>query len=269
MTYLQRSNYGKSRKRIVPLLIILVFSLFAFGVQSSRGKIFRGPFYYIALPVWKVEDVFLGWMENFFISFNSKKSLLEENRLLKEKLQATELASFTVESFKSENEELKKMLGFVESEDFKVSVASVVSAPPESPYDTLIIDLGKNQGVEVGMSAWYDNVKLGEVEEVGSRTSKVRLLSSPEVSTQISFKSGVKVSAVGKGGGNFEVEIPKGVKIGLQEIAYLAGSPDSIVAVVGSVTSNASDPFDTVLLKSPINIYTVSILEIKHDNQTE
>src|SRR3989304_2204585 len=90
-------------------------------------------------------------------------------------------------------------------------VARVISKPPRSFYDTLVVDAGSKEGIQVGEKVLYgDNIMIGEIAEVFEKTSKVRLFSSSgEVIDVTIGKRAVPALAVGIGGGNFEIQIPR------------------------------------------------------------
>jgi len=67
------------------------------------------------------------------------------------------------------------------------------------------------------------------------------------------------------GGGNFEVKLPRGVDIREGDVISFPAINTQIVGVVEKIKVKAADPFQTILFKSPVNIYELRFVEIFTD----
>lgn len=93
--------------------------------------------------------------------------------------------------------------------------ASVIGRPPQSPYDTIVINLGINAGIEMGDPVWWPpGIHLGEVATVREKSALVELTSSNDV-RHPAFAAGVPLMLEGRGGDGMQADIPASVEIPL------------------------------------------------------
>src|SRR3989304_1524613 len=172
MIYRRDNNQEKKKKFFVILAIFFFLYLFTF---TPVGSFTRAQLQRFAPSVWGVGEQLALSNARIFSVFDSKSALIEENETLKKEIRDISLK------------------------------------PPKSLYDTLVVDAGSREGIQVGEKVLYgDNIMIGEIAEVFEKTSKVRLFSSSgEVIDVTIGKRAVPALAVGIGGGNFEIQIPR------------------------------------------------------------
>ncbi len=256
MSYLLKSS-DKRRGKSFPLIVIGALVLLVFVINFTVPDFFGSLGHTVALPLWKTGNKTNAAALKSFSFLESKKSLIEENTMLREKLSGIEPLFFERERLKKENEELKRMLG--RYENTKVILASIITKPNRSPYDTVVIDAGSAEGVEKkDKIVAGENVLIGEVEEVFSHSALVRLYSSPGVSMDVSVGDNAMLTTItGKGGGTFEFKLPKNSSIAKGSAIISLGIEPHVVGVVESVFSSAADTFETILARSALNIFTL------------
>ena len=151
-------------------------------------------------------------------------------------------------------------------------MASILSKPNQSPYDTLIIDVGTNEGVTVGQRVFAEgNVPIGKIGEVYTNSAKVILFSNPGEKTEAviggnstSGESGnVSMQLVGRGGGNFEMVLPRDFVLAVGTEIDLPGVTPYILGTVQTILSDPRDAFQKALIVSPINIQQQKFMEIE------
>ena len=81
-----------------------------------------------------------------------------------------------------ENNRLVRLLEFKRSLVFSSVAAVVIGRDPTNWNDSLVINKGRNQGLEVGMPVISSGGIVGKVAEVGKSTSRVILVSDPNFS---------------------------------------------------------------------------------------
>jgi len=159
---------------------------------------------------------------------------------------------------KTEIEELKaKLLSYQapQKESEQYILASVVSRPPQAPYDILLIDVGAEDGVKTGMTVTaYENVLLGSVIEVFADISKVKLISFPGEETNVMIQGQVSAVAVGRGGENLEIKLPGAIEIKSGDQIMALRTFPLLAGVVEKVEINLSDPFQKILFRLPVNL---------------
>jgi rod shape-determining protein MreC len=195
----------------------------------------------------------------------SKQSLQADNdRLTKDLLNAKlELASLDL--VKQENEDLMIQMGREFPETSRTILATVLSGPNIPPYESLIIDIGRDHDVSVGDRIIHEpNIVLGEVVQVFEQTSKVRLYSANGVITDILVptEEPTRATAIGYGGGNFFIDLPNSITLekGMQLLI-----PGSDIYILGTVDYIKIDPVTAsqkVLVKYPVNIKNIRFVHV-------
>ncbi len=259
MEYLSKNkkNYAKR---------ILFFSSILFSVTFFYlGGLFflTGPLHYVGKPLWWLKDYSTEVVSDITTLVQTKKRLSEENRGLKNQLSQVDSQLLLSQLLLAENNELKKLLGRKNSEQ-KFILANVLVKPNLSPYDSLILDIGETYDIKVGNKVMVNNnIVIGEIENVFSKTAKVRLYSFPNetLSVAVGFDK-IIGEAKGKGGGNFEVKLPREVLIEEGDIVVLPEMSLSVLGIVGSISTTPEDPFQTILFRIPINIFQLRWVQI-------
>jgi len=137
----------------------------------------------------------------------------------------------------AENERL--LLELAIREDDETGVGRVVSAPPKTHYDTLLVSLPDNHAVSEGDVALFEGIVIGEVERTGSRAALVRLLTSPGLTTDVRVgEPGAIVVAQGLGGGAYVFDVPSGVSVASGDAVLSASYGARVLGVVGSVVAD-------------------------------
>lgn len=139
--------------------------------------------------------------------------------------------------------------------------ARVLTLPPQSLYDTLIIDSGKIQGINNGKKVFAgENILIGVVSEVYEKTAKVKLYSSPDEKYDVIIgvaSSSVRATAVGRGSGMFEVFVPREAQV---EVGDSVTVPEISTTIYGKVSYIITDParaFDSILFQSSIPLQSL------------
>ena len=147
-------------------------------------------------------------------------------------------------------------------------LAAILVKPPLAPYDELIIDAGADQGIAVGAKVYAPgNILIGTTTDVLSETSKVTLLSSPgEKYPVIIGANHVSADAIGRGGGQYEAEVPQATQIAIGDLVSDANIADGTFGKVISILNNPADPFETILFSAPVNIYQLRFVLVDSSN---
>jgi len=248
MIYLKEHKSNKNKK-IVTLFVVIVFVIFAL-IQIFLPHLLSAIFTTIASPFWKV---------GFSIesgSLLSREDLLRKNEELKIKLEEALARIDSVSYLESENQELRRILDST-SASSSYTLSAVIKKPPFVPYDEYIIDIGKNKGLST-TSVIYSigDVPIGKVEEVLSDLSRVVLFSSFGQKQEVLIgEQNIPSVAIGKGGGQYEVELPKGLNIKEGDFVLSATYKGRPMGKVVSIDSDNALPFQKVYFSVPVNIY--------------
>jgi cell shape-determining protein MreC len=92
--------------------------------------------------------------------------------------------------------------------------ARVVSVPPRTHYDTVLIAAGSEQGVRLGDIVTVEGIAVGEITDVSDQSALAQLYSSPgaEHDAVIGDERAIVVT-YGVGGGALETSVPGGVSL--------------------------------------------------------
>jgi len=258
-----KTNYRQPSKnsrgsRFIYLAGFFVIFLAAFSFFASLFEVPKNAIINLSTPLWATRNSFGVFIEDSFKTISSKKRLIEENRKLRGDLALFSALYIEYDVLKNENEELRSLLGRREEKEDSVA-ASILIRPRKSPYDTLIIDVGKDNDISAGsIIVSSEKTLLGEISEVYERSSKVVLYSHPGVMTQVFIgEENIMGEAIGKGGGNYEVELPRDVPI--EEGAYVRvpEKGGGILGIIEKVKSTPQDPSKKILFKAPVNIQEI------------
>lgn len=203
-------------------------------------------------------------ISNIGFYFNSKKNLSLENQKLNDELLENKATLANYNSLVDENTKLKESL-VRKDEKSELVLGGILSKPNKSLYDTLIIDIGTNNGIKTGdLVLAFGDVPLGRIGEVYPNSSKVTLFSSSGEKTEVVVTgSDVFLEVIGRGGGNFELNVPRDFKLEDYGEVVLPGITPYTVAKIIKVISDPRDSFVKALLTSPVNIQELKFVEVK------
>lgn len=227
-------------------------SLLSRGVQTA------------AVPLWKAGDFVDNAAVPLTSYFSSKSSLSSQNKELQTQIDAMVAKLADRDYLRDENLRLKNTFG--RSISNKRIFAVVLSKPGQAPYDVLVIDVGKDQNVIVGQKVLFENVLIGEISEVLEHSSKVVLYSSSEHTFPVFVgEKGLEAQVVGRGGGNYEIKMPRNSGTAIGEIIYVPHIEPRILGTVEKIESGPKDAFELLLFKSPVNFNTLRFVEISFE----
>jgi cell shape-determining protein MreC len=215
-------------------------------------------------------------LESIGAYFISKNSLYLQNQNLQSQLDENVARDLNYNSVLAENESLKEILGRKNVSAVMI-LSAILSKPNQSVYDTLVIDTGAREGIQAGDIVFaLGNAPIGRVSLVYANSSKVILFSSSGEKTQAviagkparnathSVAGGnVFLEIVGRGGGNFEMIIPKDFTLTKGDQVVLPGIFPYVLGVVETIISDPRDPFVKALLTSPVNIQELKFVEVE------
>ena len=252
----------KQKKFLRNTFFVLIF-LFLFYFRTIVFNTFSAISLFVFRPV-LIGGNYVGEKFNSLGSYLSSKNFLYlENENLKSKIDTQNAHMANYRTLLFENEDLKKLLG--RKKVIAATVLSLIlSKPNQSVYDTLVIDAGKEEDVQVGnLVMVLGEVPMGRIREVYSHSSKVVLFSNSGEKTQVLINKNIFMTLVGRGGGNFEMVIPKDFVLNKGDEVTLAGIIPRVVGIVQMTISDPRDLFTKALLTTPANILELKFVEVE------
>ncbi|WKD50748.1 rod shape-determining protein MreC [Microbulbifer spongiae] len=140
-------------------------------LQSTRERLFGfvAPMYWLTGAPERVGE----WAGE---QLRSREELLEENSRLKRQVLLLEQRSQLLAAVKAENTQLKELMNAAEMVDDRVLVAQVIGISPDPLEHVLLIDKGRDDGLDVGTPVMDASGLLGQVIEAGDAFSRVLLI---------------------------------------------------------------------------------------------
>ena len=251
----RRDSRTKILASISVLVLLLVSAPFIF---PSLGNGLRT----LMRPLWGIEENIHFNVSNFFANFISKRALESENAGLKSQLAQIQSELIDRDTLLHENQSLKDILGRKISNT--LVLGTILVKPYRSAYDTLVIDIGTDMGIVASDVVYaYGTIPIGVVSSVGKNTSTVTLFStSGEKTTGRIDGQNIDVDLIGRGGGNFELQVPRDVTLEPNTNILIPGLTPQVVAVVAKSITDPRDPTQTFLLTSPVNVNELEWVEV-------
>ena len=267
MNFHQRNNNFLSRdsvnRNLFLSVISIIFFIIIFSFSWTRNILFS-----VGSPLWIMKNDTISFFTSNVGFLSSKENLLNENSLLKNQIKLKEEDYALFDLLKKENEDLKNILNR-KTADQNFLLSSILVKPFLSPYDTLIIDVGSSNAVEVGDKVIVDgNIFIGYISEVHDNTSKVVLYSSAGEKIKILIGvNNIEKEAEGLGGGNFKAEMPRESDIKEGDPITMPSISTNIFGVVEKIEFKDSDSFQNILFKNPVNIGELKWVEVLLPNK--
>lgn len=255
----------KQRKFFNIILLISIFLLLGF-FRKPIGHALSWTGHTIAKPFWYLGNSISSSFGSYTYLLHSKQTLSDENTMLKEQLANMTLKLEDRNLLVSENNELKEILG--RKGERNLVLASILSKPNRSPYDTLIVDTGEESGIFIGQKVYVESTLIGYVAEVYGASSKIILYSSPGESFDVFVGEGqIQAKATGRGGGNFEITLPRETAVPVGSEIALPGIKPVVLGYVEHIISDPRDPFQRILIRGPVNIQELKWVQIERDTK--
>ncbi len=256
-----KKNFGKIFS--LALAVLIVAGLF-FNFRSGVKGFFSEVLLSVSRPFWRSGHKAGGSFSSLLARFKSARSLFDDNKVLAEKLREMEARLADRNIIWEENLKLKEILNRHPAEENFI-LAVVLAKPNRSPYDTFIIDVGAQDGVLAGQRVFaYGDILIGELAEVYDKTSKVKLFSTPGEKTEVVLSgSDIYLEAIGRGGGNFEISVPRDLPIEINQELSIAGLRPYVLGKVEEIISDERDPIKKILIRSMVNIFELKFVQVE------
>ena len=184
----------KDKKRKIIIICILVFCLITgfivnVVITDRQLTIFEKTIKDSVLTVQKIIAYPFDFILNKIEENKEKNKMYEEYQLLKEENLANEHYKIENEELKKEINEMKELLNINHTlaEYTKLS-ATVIDRNLGYWYDTITINKGEHDGIEIGMPAVVGNGLIGKVISTTTFNSTIRLITATDVIDKISVK---------------------------------------------------------------------------------
>ena len=161
---------------------IFAATLSAMGINDPIKDIVNTvsiPFRYAAEAI---EDSISGYLKYF----STIDKLTNENNSLKDTIEDLEDQLADANAIKQENERLKEYLEIKETfPEFKFAEALIIGSEADNYSTVITLNVGSDNGIEVGMPVMVKSGLVGSVCETGSKWCRVRLITESSSSVGV------------------------------------------------------------------------------------
>ncbi|HEU4677518.1 MAG TPA: rod shape-determining protein MreC [Candidatus Paceibacterota bacterium] len=251
---LRRSDAGGLRRLVAWIVVAFLVLLLARGPLGALGSMVTSPAF-----------SFRHWLETSSATIpvfvRSRLELESEINDLRSKLAAEEGRNAAFSFVTDENRELRAL--FASSSSPRI-LAGVISRPPLTPYDTLIIDRGAEDGVIEDAPVYFGNDRaVGYVRTVFSGSALVSLFSSPGAeSTVYVFGPNIFTTAEGEGGGVIHLSVPQGIEVKAGDVVVLPSLDGGVLGLVDHVTAEPTEPEQDAYVLYDVPLQSVRLVAV-------
>jgi len=249
-------NPKKRKKKIIVWIIAFaVFFLLFFSFRGFPPSFVNRGVMFITQPLFYLKNSISLLINTKLFILGDKEKLANENILLKQKILEFELKEVFLNKILKENEELRLVFNSSKVEDREFVFAPVLLRPGFGIYNTIIVGAGTNDGIKKGtLVTAFGETLLGYVYETTSRISKVRLASYPGEETNVFVGGRFSAIAVGVGGENMELSLPRDVVVEIGEYVTTLDDKPLFLGIVEAITKKPTDSFQKIIFRLPLNI---------------
>jgi len=170
-----------SRKTVVMLgvLVFIAANIFLLTVSSRNRTSSLFPYRVTLSLVAPFQEIVIRWIrfnENIWSHYFYLVTAAKENKRLKQTLAGAEAKLNQYEELTLANQRLRQLLDFKQTTTREVIAAEVISRDPSPWFKTVVINKGKNDGVEKGYPVVMSEGIVGQIIEISKNYAKVLLL---------------------------------------------------------------------------------------------
>ncbi len=222
-------------------------------------------FWHVFTPIFRSADALSTKTHSFLSSFNNAAALTSKNEQL-----TNENATLAIEN-QTLSKKLEDISALSKSQTPPTGIlAGVVARPPESPYDTLVLSSGSQNGVALGQEAFgIGGVPVGVVSSVLHDFSRIMLFSAPNTDTSGWIgKNNLPITIFGSGGGTMKASVSRSANISAGDTVFVPGPGMLPIGSVVRVDSDPSSPSVTLRIQFATNPFSISWVTLRDVGST-
>lgn len=173
---------SKGKKRLVILLSLFSVALVLMTYQH------RKPFSFLEALTYPYYS-FNKMTSSINLNFNAVRNAFEENKRLKSELTRLMVERQRFGEFMQENKRLKESLSLKEHEPKYITTAKVIARGYDRLLNTIVLDKGRESGIEKGMAVITGKGLAGKIYSVKEGFSEVLLLKDSNFSVAVRLQN--------------------------------------------------------------------------------
>ncbi len=204
-------------------------------------------------------------------AFQSTGSLRAENDRLAAEAAALAIDKVSFETLRTENENLKQQLSFLERQSYRHVTARIISRSVGEVSQTFVIDRGTEDGLAEGAPVIVaDGQLVGKVIHASAQTAVVRATTDRESRVGVSVLNGSRTIGIAEGttGALLAVRfIPQDETVSVNDLIVTSGlepgvPPGLVVGIVNTVSENRTAPFQEAAIEPLADVRQTNIVSV-------
>lgn len=263
MNYLLRNKHDKKQSKNSTFFILLLF-IFLLLVSIFFGDSVSKIFISAGHNLWSGSRKSSQLFQDIFSGIFNKVELSERVREYEIKEIEWSIKDVQFSNLQNKIKDYEAVFGLIDDKD-KYIISGVLSIPPYSPFDYIIIDRGESSGVRKEKKVYSrTGFLLGEVSDTYSNYSKVKLFSQSNNKILVKFGTSTPLyEAIGRGGGEFSTVVPKDSNIKEKDAVLFPGISGDIIGFVSKIDNDNAKVFDEVFFQYPLPLSLIDFVIIE------
>lgn len=171
--------FSKKMVAIVGVIVLIVANIIAISISSHSYSSYYGPWkvgIHIVAPLQRIVTRSIGFAKDIWSHYFFLVTVAKENDIYRKALRKTLENNNQYRELKLSNIRLRNLLKFQKTITKQVISAEIIGKDPSPWFKTIIIDKGKNDGVEKGMAVVIPEGIAGQITDASSNYSKALLI---------------------------------------------------------------------------------------------
>lgn len=188
-------------------------------------------------------------------------TIRKDNQKLKERNDFLEYYFYLYKQTKGENKELKRQLNYTQELDYKYTTGQIISRNNNYLHRELIINIGKNQGIQKEQMVLAKNNFIGRVIDTSNNTSNILLIIDNESKIPaIGVNSRIKFIASGLDNGSLSCDYLNNQSLEEGELVITSGDSELILPniIIGTVFKKNNSFY----IKPNINFDEIEFIQV-------
>lgn len=172
-----------NNKKLIGILLagIAIVSLVSYSLLNPTNNVLTSTVNDTSSWAGRIFSEPVNMVVRFVNSVDNLVNTFEENQYLKQKIDQSYEMQVRIADLEVENEKMRQELDLSQTlGDYSIVNATVISRNPDQWMETLVINVGSNDGIQVNQAVMAGNGLIGRVIEVNPTSSKVLLLTSDQ-----------------------------------------------------------------------------------------
>lgn len=236
----------RAKKKLIIYLFLLFIAFFILTYQKKNYPLLHEVLVY---PI----DLFNQTISNIYTRFESLKNAIRENEELKKQIYELMIERQLYSEIMLENKRLKNILNIKDKNIAFFTVAKPISRGYDRLSNTIIIDKGKDDGINKDMAVITVNGIVGKIHRIRNNFSEVILLKDPNFSVAVRLQNSRHEGIVSGTGLDYCLlkYIPPDQVVEKGEVIITSGldgifPPGILVGIVSNIRENRLDFFQYI-----------------------